>query len=148
MCSSSREKQETDSVKWTKNHGFWEQKMPWYRGFIWRTERPNNWKSHCVMMHNCITVYRYCITLVSVKSHFFMFLLIPVTLVCSVVDPDLVGSASRVSDPYTDLYPQTTKKYPIFDYGRAKYKTEHSPGTPENEYQIELPYPSSETNGN
>ena len=39
MCSS-REKKEIDSVKWTKNHGFREQKMPWYRGFIWRT-RPH-----------------------------------------------------------------------------------------------------------
>jgi hypothetical protein len=51
MCSS-REKQETDSVKWTKNHGFRERKMPWYSGFIWRTERPHNWKSYCVMNYN------------------------------------------------------------------------------------------------
>jgi hypothetical protein len=51
MCSS-REKQETDSVKWTKNHGFWEQKMPGYREFIWRTERLHNWKSYCVMKYN------------------------------------------------------------------------------------------------
>ncbi len=39
MCRL-REKQATDSVKWTKNHGFQEQNMRWYREFIWRTERP------------------------------------------------------------------------------------------------------------
>jgi hypothetical protein len=32
--SSSREKQETDSLK---NPGSREQKMPWFGGFIWRT---------------------------------------------------------------------------------------------------------------
>ena len=62
MCSS-REKQETDSVKWTKYHGFREHKMPCYREFIWRTERPHNWKSYCVMIYNRGAQFfsKYCI---------------------------------------------------------------------------------------
>ena len=70
---SSREKQETDFVKWTKNHGFREQKMLWYRGFIWRTERPHNWKSYCVMIYNREVRFfsKYCIQ--TLQSMYFYY---------------------------------------------------------------------------
>jgi hypothetical protein len=45
-------KHETDYVKWTKNHGFWEQKMGWYRRFIWQPSRAE------VLMLNGTTVER------------------------------------------------------------------------------------------
>ncbi len=55
--SRSWEKQKTDSVEWTKNHSFREQKMDQYREFIWRPARPRSWKSYCLMVRQKSAVF-------------------------------------------------------------------------------------------
>jgi hypothetical protein len=46
-----------------KNHSFREQKLAWYREVIWRTQRPCNLKSYCVMIYNKKVWFfsKYCI---------------------------------------------------------------------------------------
>ncbi len=75
------EKQETDSVKWTKNHRFREHKMGRYRGFVWRPVRPRRWKSYCLMVQQKSAVFSPDIA--SSPDHSkHAFLLFPVGLYC------------------------------------------------------------------
>ncbi len=66
------EKQETDSVKWTKNHRFQEQKMGRYRGFIWRPARPRRWKSFCLIAQQKSAVFSPHIASRPFKAYIFI----------------------------------------------------------------------------